>query len=251
MTHIHAQNLVIDFPIYNSSHRSLKKMVLRATTGGRIAKDSSQHVVVRAVDNISLEINPGERVALIGHNGSGKTTLLRCLSGVYAPCAGKLSVSGRVVPLLDIGLGMDPEATGLENIFLRGLMMGIKPSSMKKNVDEIAEFSGLGNFLNMPVRTYSSGMLLRLAFSVSTSFSSDILLMDEWLSVGDAEFSNKASKRLNEMIENSSILVLASHTPDLIEKVCTRSITLEHGRIVNDVPIPQKMKDEKLGKVAL
>lgn len=231
-SYIRAENVVVEFPIYNASHRSLRKSLLRATTGGRVAADAGNRVTIRALDGVSFEFKPGDRVGLIGHNGAGKTTLLRVLAGVYAPVSGQLSVRGRIVSLIDISLGMEPEATGYENIFLRGIIMGLKPSEIEGKIDGIAEFSELGeDFLNMPVRTYSSGMMLRLAFAVSTAIRSDIVLMDEWLSVGDAAFNEKAKQRLSEVVENSAILVLASHSPDLVHQMCNRVFSFQHGHI--------------------
>ncbi len=228
--YIHAKNLSVDFPIYSSSHRSLKKRLINATTGGRIAGDAGNRISVRAIDNLNLELKAGERLGLLGHNGAGKSTLLRVLSGVYTPTAGKLEVQGRLVSLLDISVGMDGESTGLENIMLRGVLMGMRPDEIESKIDSIAEFSELGDYLNIPTRTYSSGMQLRLAFAIATSVQADIILMDEWLSVGDADFNLKASRRLEQMVENSSILVIASHQPDVIERLCNRRIHLEHGK---------------------
>lgn len=231
---IEAKGVRISFPIMNSSHRSLKKVLLNATTGGRVASDSRNHVIVTAVDGVSFRINPGERVALVGHNGSGKTTLLRSLAGVYTPVAGELNVQGSISSLLDVGLGMDHEATGEENIFLRGTMMGLSRAKIESLFDDIASFAELGEFLKVPVRTYSSGMQLRLAFSISTSVRADIILMDEWLSVGDSNFSKKATQRLNELVEQSAILVIATHSSDLVAKLCTREIHMAHGTIISD-----------------
>jgi lipopolysaccharide transport system ATP-binding protein len=231
--HIIAKDVGVEFPIFNSSHRSLKKSILNVTTGGRVAQDTKNHVVVRALDDISLNIQSGDRVGLVGHNGSGKTTLLRVLSGVYAPMRGSLDVKGKIATLLDISLGMDGEATGYENIRVRGLLMGLSVAEIDALTDEIAEFTGLGDYLNMPMRTYSSGMTVRLGFAVSTSIQADIVLMDEWLSVGDAEFQEKASERLNHMVNQASILVLASHSMDLVEKTCNKIVRMEHGKIVD------------------
>jgi lipopolysaccharide transport system ATP-binding protein len=237
---IKADNISVEFPVYNASHRSLKKAVIRATTGGRVAAADDGRVAVRAIDNASFEFHPGDRVGLVGHNGSGKTTLLRVLSGVYEPFNGKIETKGDIVSLLDLSLGMDSESTGFENIFLRGVMMGMRPKEIESKIEEIAEFSELGNYLNMPIRTYSSGMSLRLAFATSTSMKADIILMDEWLSVGDADFNQKASRRLESMVESSSILVLASHSKTLVEKLCNRVFSLEHGIVreiaVQDIP---------------
>ena len=235
--HIYAHELSVEFPIYENSHRSLKKKVLNLTTGGRIGNDSGKHPVVRALDGLNFEFGHGDRIGLVGHNGSGKTTLLRVLSGVYAPVHGLLSVRGKIASLLDVSMGLDPDATGFENIYLRGIMDGIKPSLIRSKIDEIADFTDLGEYLNLPVRTYSSGMMLRLAFAISTSVEADILIMDEWLSVGDAEFSAKAAARLDALVGKAAILVIASHDPDLIARICTRRIHLEHGRVLSDEPI--------------
>jgi lipopolysaccharide transport system ATP-binding protein len=237
MAHISADRICVEFPIWNTAHRSLKSAVLHATTGGRLARETSTRVMIQALADLSFEFSRGERIGLVGHNGSGKTTLLRVLTGVYEPVRGSLGVTGRVSSLLDLSLGMDHEATGYENIVLRGVLMGLSPSAIQSKVDEIAEFSELGDYLSMPIRTYSSGMLLRLAFSVSTSVAPEILLLDEWLSVGDASFKDKTERRLLEMIESSAIVVLASHDTTLIRRFCSRMLQLDHGRILSDQPI--------------
>ena len=237
MAYVSAERISVEFPIWNPSRRSLKNAVLRATTGGRLARETATRVVIQALSDLSFEFSRGDRVGLVGHNGSGKTTLLRVLTGIYEPVRGRLDVTGRVSSLLDLSLGMDHEATGYENIVLRGVLMGLAPSAIEKKVDEIAEFSELGDYLSMPIRTYSSGMLLRLAFAVSTAVAPEILLLDEWLSVGDASFREKAERRLLEMIESSAIVVLASHDVDLIRRFCSRMLRLDHGRVISDEPI--------------
>jgi lipopolysaccharide transport system ATP-binding protein len=234
MSYIKAQNLVVEFPLFNNTHRSIKNAVLHATTGGRLAKYAGKTTGVRALDALNFEIQKGDRVGLMGHNGSGKTTLLRVLAGAYEPTHGALYLKGRVASLLDISLGMDHDATGYENIFLRGIMMGLTPAEIREKTDEIAAFTELGEYLDMPVRTYSSGMQLRLAFAVSTSVQADIIVMDEWLSVGDAAFMAKASERLQKLVDGASILVIASHDPGLINKICNRAFRMEHGRIVEE-----------------
>jgi lipopolysaccharide transport system ATP-binding protein len=234
MSYIKAQNLVVEFPLFNNTHRSIKNAVLHATTGGRLAKHAGKTTGVRALDTLNFEIQKGDRVGLMGHNGSGKTTLLRVLAGAYEPTHGALYLKGRVASLLDISLGMDHDATGYENIFLRGIMMGLTPAEIREKTDEIAAFTELGEYLDMPVRTYSSGMQLRLAFAVSTSVQADIIVMDEWLSVGDAAFMAKASERLQKLVDGASILVIASHDPGLINKICNRAFRMEHGRIVEE-----------------
>jgi len=232
-----ARDIAVQFPIYENSHRSLKKAVLNISTGGKIGQDAGRHIVVTALDGLSFNFEEGARVGLVGHNGSGKTTLLRVLSGVYAPTRGELKVQGRVASLLDVSMGLDPDATGFENIYLRGILDGLKPAKIRDKIDEIADFSELGDYLNLPVRTYSSGMMLRLAFAISTSVEADILIMDEWLSVGDAAFSVKAEQRLKKIVGKAAIMVIATHDPNLIDRVCNRKIGLEHGRIVSDEKI--------------
>lgn len=239
-----ARNISVEFPIYENSHRSLKKAVLNLTTGGRIGQDAGRHAIVKAIDDLTFSFTEGDRVGLVGHNGSGKTTLLRTLSGVYAPVRGELTVHGKIASLLDVSMGLDPDATGFENIYLRGILDGLKPARIRSKIDEIADFSELGDYLNLPVRTYSSGMMLRLAFAISTSVEADILIMDEWLSVGDAEFSLKAAERLESLVGKASVLVVASHDPSLVARVCNRKISMEHGRMIADEPVMPPAESE-------
>lgn len=234
MTIIKLDEVSVDFPIYNSSSRSLKNRVLSVATGGKIEQRRDGLVIIRGLDNISLTLREGERIGLIGHNGCGKTTLLRVLSGIYTPTQGQATVNGECVSLINISLGIDPDATGRENIRLRSAIMGVDPRKMADKFDEIAEFSGLGDFLEMPFRTYSSGMQLRLAFATSTSVRPEILIMDEWLSTGDEDFKERANQRMRELVDSTKILVLASHSPELLEKNCNRIIWLEHGRVKMD-----------------
>ena len=234
---IDAKDLTVEFPIFENSHRSLKKKVLNLSTGGIIGNDAGNHPVVTALNGLDFSFRDGDRIGLVGHNGSGKTTLLRVLSGIYSPTRGSLALQGRTASLLDVSSGVDPDATGFENIYLRGIMNGFRPSRIKDKIDEIADFTELGDYLNLPVRTYSSGMMLRLTFAISTSIEADILIMDEWLSVGDADFQEKAAKRLKELVDNASILVIASHDPTLVQKICNRKLHLEHGRILSDEPV--------------
>ncbi len=232
MSVIIAKDVVVDFPIYGTtSNRSFKKVLVNAATGGALAKDASERVVVRALDKVNFEIHDGDRVGLIGHNGSGKSTLLRVLAGVYEPVAGELKINGRVTSMLSITLGMDMEASGLENIYLRGQVMGLRIKQIDTIVDEVAEFSGVGDYLQLPLRTYSSGMAMRLAFAISTSVDADIILMDEWLSVGDADFIGKAQARMNGWVNSARVMVMASHNHALIFEQCNKIIHLEHGKI--------------------
>lgn len=233
MAYICFEHVNIDFPIYNAKNRSLKNTVMQAATGGKVSF-GAEGVVIRSLEDVSFEIHEGERVGLVGHNGAGKSTLLRALSNVYVPTFGRVEIKGEIGSLVDIGLGIDGEATGRENIFIRGALLGLKRKEIEDHFDDIVEFSELGEFINMPVRTYSSGMHLRLAFAVATIIRPEILLMDEWLSVGDAAFNEKAEKRLKDLVYSSQILVIASHSRELIEKTCTRVLWLEHGRLKMD-----------------
>jgi lipopolysaccharide transport system ATP-binding protein len=233
-TSIELRNVGVDFPVFNASALSLKNRVLSAVTGGAIDRKYDGTLIVKGLQNINLKIEAGERVGLIGHNGAGKTTLLRVLSGIYAPTEGEAIINGECVSLINISLGIDPEATGRENIKLRSSMIGLTPKQAKMKIDEIIAFSGLGDFIDLPFRTYSSGMQLRLAFAVSTSIRPQILILDEWLSTGDEEFSQKAEKRMAEVVNATDILVLASHDRKLLLDTCERVIWMEHGQIAVD-----------------
>ncbi len=207
---------------------------MQAATGGRMGANEKGRVVVRALDNISMEIREGDRVGVLGHNGAGKSTLLRVISGVYEPTGGSVRVSGKVSSLIDMNLGMDTEATGIENIYLRGALLGYRRKELAAKIDEIVDFAGLGDFVHMPIRTYSSGMQMRLGFSIATIEQPDILVMDEWLTVGDTDFQDKAQRRLNEIVQKSSMLVIASHSSDLLSKICNRVVRLERGRLTDE-----------------
>lgn len=231
---INLKNVSVDFPVFNAASSSLKTKVLSKVTGGLIDRPHDGHVIVHGLKNINLRISPGERVGIVGHNGAGKTTLLRVLTGIYHPTTGQASIQGAPVSLINIGLGIDPEATGRENIRLRSAFLGIPPSEIDRHIDEIIEFTGLGDFIDIPFRTYSTGMQLRVAFAVSTSIRPQILIMDEWLSTGDADFSAKANDRLKKVIDSSEILILASHSKELLSKTCNRLVWLEQGEIKMD-----------------
>jgi ABC-type polysaccharide/polyol phosphate transport system ATPase subunit len=234
-SHVSLRSVDIEFPIYGVHARSIKNHILRASTGGVIRANNSR-VIVNALNNISLDIKSGERVGLIGHNGAGKTTLLRVLAGVYEPVRGAIKRVGRTSSLFDLSYGFDPNSTGLENILIRGMYLGLDRSTILKLRDGIAEFSELGGYIHIPVNTYSAGMLMRLAFAISTSVSPDILLMDEWLAVGDANFQKKAEQRLLDLIGGSGILVIATHSLGVMERVCDRLIWLDSGNIRADGP---------------
>jgi len=231
MASVEFKNVCIDYPIYNSNARSLKKRLMQVATGGQLGADAHGHVIVRAIDDLTLTLGDGDRLGLVGHNGSGKSTLLRVLAGVYAPSAGTAEIRGEVSSLIDISLGIDPEATGRENIYLRGSLLGMTNGEISRHLDDIMDFSELGEFIDMPLRTYSTGMHLRLAFAVSTTVRPQILLMDEWLSVGDEHFRQKAELRMAELLRATSILVIASHSKKLVLDTCNRALWLEHGRM--------------------
>jgi len=194
------------------------------------------------IRGITFEFNEGDRVGLIGQNGAGKTTLLRLLAGVLAPSSGRLEINGVTQNLLNVSMGMQPGATGLENIYLRGYSAGLSGAEIKGRIPEIVEFAGLGPVIHDPVRTYSSGMQLRLAFAVATSVRPEILLLDEWISAGDRFFIKQSKQRLLSHIDASEVLVFASHSPETLEELCSRGLVLKHGKIVFDADISEALK---------
>lgn len=226
MPSIQLQNITVQFPIYSFHSRSLKNSLVGKMTGGEIGRDVSNHVAVTALQSITLELKEGDRLGVMGPNGAGKSTLLRVIAGIYTPTSGSVKVEGRIASLIDISLGMALEASGFENIRMRGVMMGLTLKEIKSLEEEIAEFTELGPYLNMPIRSYSTGMHMRLGFAVSTAVPADILLMDEWLSVGDEAFKVKAEKRLKDYVKKSSILVIASHSKETIQKLTNQTLAL-------------------------
>ena len=223
MASINLNQVSVQMPVYSNHSRSMKSSFIK-----RLTKDKAQINSVTALNNLDLHLKDGDRLGVMGPNGSGKSTLLRTIAGIYEPTLGSIEVKGSIASLIDISLGMDMEATGYENIRIRGIMMGLKLKQIKAIEEEIADFTELGKFLEMPIRTYSTGMHMRLGFAVSTTIPADIILMDEWLSVGDSDFLVKAEKRLHDYIQKSSILVIASHSEDLISKLTNQLIRLEH-----------------------
>ena len=233
MASVVVENISVTFPVYGAASRSLKNALIASTTGGRVTTDVKERVTIQALTNLSLQINHGERVALIGHNGAGKSTVLRVINGIYEPQVGRVLVEGRTVPLFDTSLGMDLESTGYENILLRGMYLGLSRTEIRAKTQEIADFTELGSFLEMPAKTYSTGMAARLAFAISTSIEPDILLIDEGISAGDAVFLEKAKQRLEDLIERTRILILASHDEQLVRRWCNRAVLFEKGRCVS------------------
>jgi lipopolysaccharide transport system ATP-binding protein len=218
--------------------RSLKSWLAKLAKGGNEKNKVSD---VHALKNINLEIHEGERVGLLGHNGAGKSTFLKTVAGLYPTSSGKLQVQGKVRSLFDLSLGFEPDATGRENILYRGLLLGLSPKYMRSLQDEIVEFADLGEFIDYPIKTYSAGMQVRLAFAISTSVGGNILLLDEVIGAGDANFMIKAKKRITALIEQAEILVLASHDFATLKEVCQRGLVFHKGQIVFDGPIEESV----------
>ncbi len=232
MPHIIAHNLSLIYPSYGVNKRSLKHSLLRKiSVGGKIQNQENNTVIVRALQNISFELKSGDRLALLGHNGAGKSTLLRVLAGIYQPSHGSLQIEGKISTLLDLSAGLFPEATGYENINIRAHLLDLPSHLREQLIQEVEEFTDIGQFLAMPVHTYSSGMMVRLSFALSTLMAHDIMLIDEAVGAGDNEFMKKAQARIENLINQSEILVLASHSPDIIRKFCNKALWLEHGQI--------------------
>jgi len=237
MVSIHVRDACVDFPIFDAKSRSIKKTVL-GKAGGKIGT-ATRVPIIEALRNITLTLDHGDRVALIGHNGAGKSTLLRLLSGIYEPTRGSSRVIGKVAPVFDLGIGLDPEMTGYENIIVRGLFLGMTRKQMQARMDDIAEFSQLGNYLAMPMRTYSTGMRVRLALGVVTSIDPEILLFDEGIGAIDADFMDRARARLAQLVERSSILVFASHSDDSLAELCSTALWLDEGQIKEQGPLDE------------
>lgn len=231
MASICLDHVGVEFPIYNAANRSLKNTVISLATGGNIEQRSTKFSIVKALNDISFTLKDGDRMGIIGHNGAGKTTLLRVLSKIFVPTSGSIFIDGKCTSLINIHLGINHEETGRANIKLRAAMMGISPKKIQEKLEEISEFADIGPFLDMPFRTYSSGMQLRLAFATSTSVDPEILIMDEWLSTGDENFKEKANARMKKILDKTKILILASHSRELIENNCNKVLVLNHGNL--------------------
>lgn len=226
------EKVSIEFPIYDTTALSLRARLLSGSVGAVLNRSEDRSIAVSAISDLSLCLNSGDRVAVVGHNGAGKSTLLKVLSGVYEPTSGSIQVDGRVRTLFDISLGTDPELTGYDNIYVRGTFLGLSPKEIDAKIDDIADFAELGDYLNLPFRTYSSGMQLRLAFAISTAFPADIVLIDEIIGVGDLNFFRKSNERLLQFSDTAGIVVIASHSVELLKKFCNKAIWLEKGRML-------------------
>lgn len=231
MALIKLDNVTLEFPVRATKSDRPRSVSQDKPVGGQLSAGQAGQMVVRALDQLTLTLEPGDRLALLGHNGAGKSTLLRVMANLYAPTHGRVTVQGRVAPLLNLGFGLDMDSTGYDNIFIRGLFLGMSKAELKKKADIIADFSELGDFLDLPMRTYSSGMRARLAFAISTHVETDILLLDEVVATGDARFFKKANEKLENFAQESKLLVLASHSNTVLRSLCNKALLLEHGRI--------------------
>lgn len=232
MASIVLEDVTVDFPIYGSV-KSFRTELLTRATGGFIRREGrhNNRVAVRALEGVSLKLGDGDRLGILGHNGAGKSTLLRVLAGVYVPVSGRVVIDGKVSALFNTSPGLDMDDTGYENIVTCGLFLGMSRQDIVDKTEEIAEFTELGDYLNLPVRTYSSGMLTRLGFAIATTIDPEILVLDEGLSAGDARFAERATRRIDNLIERSSILIVASHSEALIRSMCNRALLLDGGHV--------------------
>jgi ABC-2 type transport system ATP-binding protein/lipopolysaccharide transport system ATP-binding protein len=238
MARIQLDQVSVDLPVYSAGSRSLKAKLLPSS---RVAAGPRHQILVHALRDITCEFRAGDHVALVGRNGAGKSTLLTVLAGIYEPAYGRVRIEGRIAALLDISLGMEEDATGQENIMMRGRLLGMTTDEILERIPEIIEFAALGDHIDLPLRTYSSGMRLRLAFGISTCVAPDILLLDEVIGVGDAQFAKRASERMEKLIQRTQILVVASHNTALLSELCNKAIWLESGRIRGIGPAAQIM----------
>lgn len=227
---IEVKDVSIDIPIYGTD-KSFRSAIVDRCVGGNLQKTKNS-ISIQALDNINLKLESGDRLALIGHNGAGKSTLLSVLAGIYKPEKGSVTHSGSVTPLFNISPGMDLVDTGLENIMTIGMFLGMSKKEIKSKMQSIIDFTELADFIHLPLRTYSAGMIARLTFGIATSLEPDILLIDEGIGAGDQSFANKAKSRLEDFYNKIDIIVLASHSNDLIRQLCNKAILLEHGKII-------------------
>lgn len=232
MAKIELADVSITFNAYQQKRVSLKEYLVR----GLFRPSANPVLQVRALEGINLSARDGDRVGVIGHNGAGKSTLLKTLAGVYPPTTGTCVVEGKICSLFDITLGFEMEATGWENIRYRSYLQGETPRSLRGKLDEIAEFSELGDFLNIAVRNYSAGMLMRLAFSIATAIDPEVLLIDEVLAVGDLAFLQKAQARMRELMKSARLMVMVAHDLETIRNMCTRVLWMSHGQVVASGP---------------
>jgi len=241
------QDVTVDLPIFSPRGRSLQLAVLNLAVGGKLSERVGRTVYVRALDRVSFDVLRGDRIGLMGHNGSGKSTLLKVVSSIYLPTAGQFQSSVHVVPLLDFNLGVDDDMTGVEAIRVGCMLRGISKDRMAAALADICEFTELGEFLNLPIRTYSAGMRARLAFGTATAVRPEAIAIDENLSTGDAQFIKKARQRADEFIGGASVLFLASHQEDMLRSFCNKGIVLRSGKIEFHGPIDEAIHHYNAG----
>ena len=228
---IRLDNVQLIYPIYSVRAQSLRHAMINLAIGGRLLRGSNDVVHVNALEGVSFSLQDGDRLGLVGHNGAGKSTLLKVLAGVYEPTRGRIEVTGSMASMLDIGHGIDWDATGVENIKIMSRLRGMRSAQINAQMDELIAFSELGAYADLPMKTYSAGMSARLVFTLATSFKSDILIMDEWLGAGDAQFIQKATERMNAFVNHARIMVLASHNFALLQATCNKVLVLDKGRM--------------------
>ena len=228
---IRLDNVQLIYPIYSVRAQSLRHAMINLAIGGRLLRGSNDVVHVNALEGVSFSLQDGDRLGLVGHNGAGKSTLLKVLAGVYEPTRGRIEVTGSMASMLDIGHGIDWDATGVENIKIMSRLRGMRSAQINALMDELIAFSELGAYADLPMKTYSVGMSARLVFTLATSFKSDILIMDEWLGAGDAQFIQKATERMNAFVNHARIMVLASHNFALLQATCNKVLVLDKGRM--------------------
>jgi lipopolysaccharide transport system ATP-binding protein len=229
---IRLDGVTLDYFIYSVKAQSLRNAVFNLAVGGNLYKSQGDVTVVRALENVSLDMREGDRLALVGHNGSGKTSLLKVIAGIYEPQKGLVEIKGKLTSMIAHGAGLDMEASGLQNIRKLGAMRMLPKKVVESRIDSIVEFSELGDFVRLPVKTYSSGMMARLMFACATEFEADILVLDEWLGAGDAAFSYKAFERMQGFVDKAQMVVIGTHNVGLVERVCNKVIELSAGRAV-------------------
>jgi ABC-type polysaccharide/polyol phosphate transport system ATPase subunit len=234
MPEIQLSNVMVEYPVFTAVGRSLKSAMLKRSVGGDIRQDANLRTTVRALSDVTLTIRSGDRLAVLGRNGSGKTTLLRVVGGIFHASRGHVRITGTTALMTDMFMGMDVEETGYNNILYRGVFLGLSGARLDALVKDVEEFTELGDFLSLPVRTYSQGMLLRLGFAVSTAIAPEIIIMDELINVGDAAFFRKAEQRLNKLFEHASIMVVATHDEMTVRRFCNRAIILREGKLMAD-----------------
>jgi ABC-type polysaccharide/polyol phosphate transport system ATPase subunit len=251
------EDVTIDFKIYDINAKSLRHALVlnkissimsskESKVGGTLLHNETGPVTIRALSNINLRLKDGDRLAIVGHNGSGKSTLLRVAAGIYEPQIGRVKTSGRIMPLFNMMEGMSQDATGLEIIGMRAALLGFSRNEINLKRDEIVDFCELGDYIKMPIRTYSTGMQVRLAFAITTAVKADILIMDEFIGAGDAGFFDKAQKRLKSFVDEARVLILATHSPDLARQWCNKGMLLSHGNLAADGNLEDVLEEYKM-----